>query len=357
MRSLRIAWLAGVMVLAAVAPAAASGGSGPATALEGVSTLQTTATTYEAEFLELINEERAADGLQPLERLGVLVEGARDQAQAIFEAGYLFHNPDLAGVTTGWYALGENVGYGPTVIALHDAFMASPGHRANVMKDTYNYAGVGVIVDESQVIWVAVVFMYGPDGLADGEISSEPAELPAGTYTPPFADDDGSIHEAAIAAIADAGITGGCSSDGISFCPDGLVTRAQMASFLVRALDLPAASRDYFGDDTGMAHEAAINALAEAGMTLGCGDGNYCPDEAVTRAQMATFLTRAFGLAPAEGDRFGDDAGSAHEAAINALAGAGIASGCDAEAGLFCPEDAVTRAQMASFLARALQLV
>jgi len=70
-----------------------------------------------------------------------------------------------------------------------------------------------------------------------------------------------------------------------------------MATFLVRALDLPVAETDHFSDDDGSAHEAAINALATAGVTGGCGADSYCPSQAVTRGQMATFLARALGLA------------------------------------------------------------
>ena len=328
-----------------LAPAARASG------LQAAQLAGSAAVEFEAEFLELINEERAAEGLNPLARLDVLVDGARGQAEAIHQAGYLYHNPDLADVTTGWYALGENVGYGPTVGALHRAFMDSPGHRANVLEATYNYLGVGVVLDENSVIWVAVVFMYGPDGLA-----SEPVDLPT-IFEPPFADDEGSVHEVSIVAIADAGITTGCTVDGTAFCPDDLVTRAQMATFLMRALELPESETDFFDDDEASTHELAINAIAAAGVTMGCGDGSFCADDAVTRAQMATFLSRALGLSGGEVDQFVDDDASVHEAAINALAWEGITAGCSSDADRFCPDEPVTRAQMASFIARALGLV
>ena len=67
-----------------------------------------------------------------------------------------------------------------------------------------------------------------------------------------------------------------------------------MAGFLVRALHLPPATKDYFTDDNNSSLEASINATAEAGLTGGCGDGKYCPSTAVTREQMAAFLLRAF---------------------------------------------------------------
>ena len=116
-----------------------------------------------------------------------------------------------------------------------------------------------------------------------------------------FTDDDNSVHERSIEAIADVGITVGCNPPANDlFCPDQSVTRAQMATFLVRALDLPAAASS-FTDTAGLVHEANIGALAAAGITQGCNppaNDLFCPGQAVTRAQMATFLTRALNLTP-----------------------------------------------------------
>ncbi|HEX2370854.1 MAG TPA: S-layer homology domain-containing protein [Acidimicrobiia bacterium] len=91
--------------------------------------------------------------------------------------------------------------------------------------------------------------------------------------------------------LAGEGITEGCATR--QYCPDDPVTRAQMASFLDRALDLPAASGDQFTDDEGSVHESAINRLATSGITHGCTPTSFCPDDPVTRAQMAAFLNRA----------------------------------------------------------------
>jgi hypothetical protein len=66
-----------------------------------------------------------------------------------------------------------------------------------------------------------------------------------------------------------------------------------MASFLTRALALPASTQDAFGDDEGLMHEADINAVAAAGIAGGCAAGRYCPGSSVTRGQMAAFLHRA----------------------------------------------------------------
>ena len=179
----------------------------------------------------------------------------------------------------------------------------------------------------------------------------------AGVSDPPgyyrFSDDDGSVHEGAIEAIAAAGITLGCGDR--LYCPGREVTRGQFASLLDRALGLADTAQDFFSDDDGSRHEAAVNRLAEAGVAAGCGPRRFCPGDPLSRAQMATLLVRALPhLDPADEDFFSDDDGSVHEGAINVLAHNDIAAGC--EPGRFCPRAPVRRDQMASFLARALGL-
>jgi spore germination protein GerM len=182
--------------------------------------------------------------------------------------------------------------------------------------------------------------------------------VPGGT----FVDDDGSIHEGFIEAVAADEITVGCNPPAnTNYCPGQGVSRQQMATFLVRALDLPATSTDYFTDDTGSVHEANINALFESGITAGCNppaNDNFCPTRTVTREQMAAFLVRAFGYTDTDpSDRFTDDDTSIFEADIEALAEAGVTVGCNPPTNdLFCPKEPVLRAQMATFLGRALNL-
>ena len=80
------------------------------------------------------------------------------------------------------------------------------------------------------------------------------------------------------------------------FCPDAVVTRAQMASFLVRAFGIPAAAPAGFADvGPGSVHAGAIDGLAATAITKGCDRDplRYCPQELTTRAQMASFLARA----------------------------------------------------------------
>ncbi len=180
--------------------------------------------------------------------------------------------------------------------------------------------------------------------------SQEPFGL-AWAIQSPYTDSDMSKFYADILWLAREEITAGCQSD--KFCPNGLVTRAQMATFLARALDLPSTHHDYFTDDDGSVHEARINALAASGITAGCASHRFCPNGLVTRAQMATFLARALDLPSAHHDYFTDDDGSVHEARINALAASGITHGCGTST--FCPDGRVTRGQMAAFLHRALE--
>ena len=171
-----------------------------------------------------------------------------------------------------------------------------------------------------------------------------------------FIDTHNSVHEAAIETLAAAGVISGCELG--SFCPAEELTRAQFASLLARAFrDLaPSDASDYFSDDDGSVHETAINALAAAGVISGCGPGSFCPAEELTRAQMATTLARALpGPAPDDtSDYYSDDDGSAHETAINALTAKGIVSGCGPDR--FCPADPIRRDHAAAILARALNL-
>lgn len=166
-----------------------------------------------------------------------------------------------------------------------------------------------------------------------------------------FYDTEGIIFEQAIEWLVAAGITTGCAAE--YYCPAASVTRGQMASFLARALDLPASAEDSFSDDDGHAHEIDINRLAAAGITGGCGGSRFCPDAAVSRGEMASFLARALELPGSPVDAFSDDGSSIHHFDINRLAGAGITDGC--EPGHFCPKGVVSRGQMAAFLQRALE--
>lgn len=156
-------------------------------------------------------------------------------------------------------------------------------------------------------------------------------------------------------------ITYGCNPpDNTLFCPQDRVTRAQMAAFLVRARGYTdGAGADLFVDDNGSVFELDIDRLGTAGVTRGCDpplNDRFCPDGLVTRGQMAAFLVRAFGLSNAGlPDRFFDDNDSIFEADIDAVGATGVSFGCNPPVNdHFCPNEFVTRQQMAAFLYRAV---
>ncbi len=184
------------------------------------------------------------------------------------------------------------------------------------------------------------------------------AALPPGGT---FVDDDGNTHEGSIEAIAAENITFGCNPPANDrYCPGDVVERGAMAAFLARAFDLPAAKRDHFIDDDGHTFENDINRLADAGITRGCNpprNDRFCPDQGMTRGEMSAMLARAFGYPASKVDRFVDDDGHTFEADIQRIAAKGVTLGCNPPRNdRFCPDDPVKRDQMATFLARALDL-
>ena len=130
--------------------------------------------------------------------------------------------------------------------------------------------------------------MTNPNGLS--------GMLPKG-WLADFADvPGGHIFHSFIETIFRGGITAGCTPG--SFCPAVSVTRAQVAVFLLRSREGPAyapppATGTVFGDIPAGSFAAAwIEELAAQGVTAGCGGGNYCPNGPVTREQMAVLLLR-----------------------------------------------------------------
>jgi len=166
-----------------------------------------------------------------------------------------------------------------------------------------------------------------------------------------------------IEALARAGITGGCGGE--NYCPTDPVTRAQMAVFLERGMNgsgfsPPAASGNVFLDVAAGDFAASfIEQLANDGITGGCGNNNFCPEAVVTRDQMAVFLLRAkhgSSFSPPNATGVFGDVDLAHWAVlwIEQLAAEGITGGCGG--GNYCPDAEVTRDQMAVFLVRTFGL-
>lgn len=132
----------------------------------------------EAAFVTAANNARAGQGLPPLTVAGDLTTAARGHSRVMGDTSNLHHNPNLSSSVGGWQKLGENVGRGPSVDAIHRALMGSPSHRANILGSDWTQIGVGVVVVDGQ-IWVTQMFRQ-PTG------SSAPAPTP-----PPPATEEG----------------------------------------------------------------------------------------------------------------------------------------------------------------------
>jgi uncharacterized protein YkwD len=118
------------------------------------------ASTYdlEAQFVAKLNAARQASGLAPYAVAYDLVSVARGHSASMASQQSLYHNPSLTSQVQNWQAVGENVGEGPTVTDIHNAFMASPEHRANILDHDFTQVGVGVSVDKNGIVWVTEDF-------------------------------------------------------------------------------------------------------------------------------------------------------------------------------------------------------
>ena len=176
-----------------------------------------------------------------------------------------------------------------------------------------------------------------------------------------FRDDDGSVHEVNIEAIAQESITRGCDTDFDLFCPGRPVTRAQLAVLLIRATadeeSLPAASGTVYSD---VAADAWYARYVEWFASHAWTDpqGAFRPSDPATRAEVAEFIVRLLptvAMASESTGRFADvPADHPYIRAIEALAVADITKGCGTDPPRFCPDKPVSRAEVATFLVRAL---
>lgn len=169
-----------------------------------------------------------------------------------------------------------------------------------------------------------------------------------------------------VGTLSENGITNGCG-DGC-YCPEELVTRAEMAVFIERALKgqafSPAPAVGVFVDVlAGYWAAAWIEQFLQDGITTGCGENppQYCPEQTLTRAEMAVFLLRAKhagDYSPPEPTGKFADVPEGYWAAgwIEQLHAEQITSGCSDDPLMFCPDNPVTRAEMAAFLVRTFNL-
>lgn len=316
------ALLALTLLPAVAAPVGAAGGSG---------------------FVSMANGYRDDAGLGPVALHATIDAIAVERGRQIADAGELGHDFEYLRQRFDeenicWRGFGEIVAYNGSgdFSDFGTQWYNSTTHR-NIMLGDYTHAGGSRVEVDGR--WFGVMVFV--------KLCNATASLPT---TSGFTDLGTSIFIDDIEWLVEQGITSGCAPS--LFCPRSPVARGQMASFLQRSFDFPGTSADFFGDDESSTHEIAINRTRQADVTSGCATGRYCPQNAVSRGQMASFIARALDLPPASGDHFSDDDGTTHEDAINRLAEAGIASGCTSSR--FCPDRSVTREQMAAFLKRAL---
>lgn len=120
----------------------------------------------ETEFVNKINDYRAGLGLAKLQVHSQLAAKARDWSRQMASEGRIWHSDLTRDITEHWKRLGENVGMGGSVQALHEAFIDSPSHNENLIDPGFRHIGLGVTVDAEGTIFVSEVFM---------ELASQPA--------------------------------------------------------------------------------------------------------------------------------------------------------------------------------------
>ena len=147
--------------------------------LPAVDGLASDVADLEAESISLVNSERTSAGLSPLAADGAALSVARNWSAKMAQAGGLSHNPNLPNEIDGWIKLGENVGRGPTVKDIHNAFMASPDHTHNILEPAFESIAVGVVVSNGQV-WLTQIFI-----LREKSSAAAPAAQAASTPDTP----------------------------------------------------------------------------------------------------------------------------------------------------------------------------
>jgi uncharacterized protein YkwD len=103
-----------------------------------------------------LNTDRKANGRKVLSVQTDAQRKAQAWADKLARENRLYHSTLSDGIRTRWCALGENVGYGPNAAAIQDSYMASSGHRANILSTTWNGVGVGYAKNGTRVFTVQV---------------------------------------------------------------------------------------------------------------------------------------------------------------------------------------------------------
>lgn len=109
--------------------------------------------------VQLVNDSRAAAGLPALPSNIDLYLKAQAWSNQLANSQSLYHSNLPDGIGYNWCRLGENVGYGYSMEQVHNAFMNSSGHRANILNGAFNRIGLGVTRDGGGRYWVVQEFM------------------------------------------------------------------------------------------------------------------------------------------------------------------------------------------------------
>lgn len=324
------------------------------------------------------------------ERWSDLVTVARRWSTRLADEDRLAHNPDFADQICCWRTVGENVGRHVLVVdrmtrerldAVVDELMRlwldSAGHARNVHHPDFDHLGIGAGVratptGDGRTRWDIVVtanFRHWdgtpvPNGRHEihGAPARDIATSCADAPSAGFRDTTGTALEDLVDCAVHHGLTRGTSDD--TFAPGDALTRAQAATFVRRLLTasghaVPDATRDHFTDDDGTVHEAATNALAEAGIVEPTDSARFRPGDEITRVELSTMTARALARAGALPSRASAhwflDLGQIDDGRADLtqrLADVGVVTGVATRA--HAPERSVTRAQMAAYLVRAL---
>jgi hypothetical protein len=247
-----------------------------------------------------------------------------------------------------------------------------PTPRAGRLRRSLGLVSAGALALAMAPIAAAGAQVPGTDDTTDTPDARGIDTVCEAPYAESFLDvDPDQAHAEAILCALEYGITTG-TADPDRYDPGGTVTRAQMASFIVRFVEL-ATAHELPAHDAGFSdvpatsrHAENIDKLAGVGITQGTGGDTYSPNQPVTRGQMASFIARAVDytddaelngtLPPAtDADYFADDDGTTHEDNINRVASVGIVQGFPD--GDYRPGADIRRDQMASFLMRSLDYV
>ena len=186
-----------------------------------------------------------------------------------------------------------------TVTPIEDVDDAGADHQADINElhrlGTFASTLCGtsrLCPDDDMARWIAAVWLVR---LIDGD---DPDPVTASRFADVNASEnweESMWFAPHVERLADLGITAGCAKDPLKFCPDAMLRKAEAATWLVRAFDLPSASSQGFVDAVGSAHEDTINQAVAAGVMEGCSTDpkHFCLDDNVTRGEMASYVNKA----------------------------------------------------------------